>query len=91
MCSEGKAVKTSISIQMLGILFGTIFFGQMSDSYGRRTVNLINFLLFTCHAVLLISSTTAIIFGAVSSFAGSLWTMTAWRVLTGFLAGGEVV
>ncbi|VDK54219.1 unnamed protein product, partial [Anisakis simplex] len=78
LCSEGKAVKTSISIQMLGILFGTIFFGQMSDSYGRRTV-------------LLISSTTAIIFGAVSSFAGSLWTMTAWRVLTGFLAGGEVV
>ncbi|VDM28072.1 unnamed protein product [Toxocara canis] len=41
--------------------------------------------------VLLISSITAIIFGAIGSFSGSLLSLTAWRVITGFFAGGEVI
>ncbi|VDM26829.1 unnamed protein product [Toxocara canis] len=48
LCGEGKTVKNSISIQMFGILMGTIIFGQLSDSFGRRTV-CINFI--SCYFV----------------------------------------
>lgn len=78
LCGEGKAVKNSISVQMLGVLLGTILFGQMSDSFGRRTV-------------LLICTTAAIVLGAAGSFANSLWSLTLWRAATGFFAGGEVI
>lgn len=31
-------MKNSISFQMIGIMFGAMTFGQMSDMFGRRTV-----------------------------------------------------
>ena len=40
LCADGKTVKNSISIQMLGVLFGSIVFGQLSDSFGRKNVKL---------------------------------------------------
>uniref|UniRef100_A0A0M3IN51 MFS domain-containing protein n=1 Tax=Ascaris lumbricoides TaxID=6252 RepID=A0A0M3IN51_ASCLU len=78
LCGEGKAVKNSISVQMLGVLLGTLIFGQLSDSFGRRKV------LFVC-------TIAAIILGAASSFSNSLWSLTLWRAATGCFAGGEVM
>ncbi|KAF1755464.1 hypothetical protein GCK72_022033 [Caenorhabditis remanei] len=35
-CDTSKLVKNSISIQMIGVLTGSIVFGQISDSFGRK-------------------------------------------------------
>ncbi|RCN39935.1 hypothetical protein ANCCAN_14116 [Ancylostoma caninum] len=35
-CWNSKAIKNSISIQMLGVLGGSLVFGQISDLFGRR-------------------------------------------------------
>ncbi|KIH67209.1 hypothetical protein ANCDUO_02465 [Ancylostoma duodenale] len=35
-CGNSKAIKNSISIQMLGVLGGSLVFGQISDLFGRR-------------------------------------------------------
>ncbi|ETN80596.1 hypothetical protein NECAME_02343, partial [Necator americanus] len=40
LCSEGRWVKSSISVQMIGVLLGTLFFGTTSDRYGRKSVRL---------------------------------------------------
>ncbi|PIO68620.1 hypothetical protein TELCIR_09582, partial [Teladorsagia circumcincta] len=37
LCAEGRWVKSSISVQMVGVLIGTLFFGTMSDRYGRKS------------------------------------------------------
>ncbi|KJH49674.1 hypothetical protein DICVIV_04156 [Dictyocaulus viviparus] len=34
---KGRWVKSSISVQMCGVLVGTLFFGAISDHYGRKS------------------------------------------------------
>lgn len=45
VCSAARIVKHSISFQMIGIMFGAIVFGQLSDTFGRRKVFLDCYLL----------------------------------------------
>lgn len=37
-CGRTKRVKQSISIQMIGVMIGSIVFGYFSDNYGRKIV-----------------------------------------------------
>ncbi|PAV79735.1 hypothetical protein WR25_06571 isoform E [Diploscapter pachys] len=36
LCKDAEVVKDSISVQMIGVLIGAAFFGQISDMHGRR-------------------------------------------------------
>nr|CRZ21937.1 Bm59 [Brugia malayi] len=45
-CNSASKVKMSISLQMIGIMFGAMTFGQLSDMFGRRAVNYSSFKLF---------------------------------------------
>ena len=40
LCDDAKKVKQSISVQMFGVLLGTIACGTLSDMFGRLRVGL---------------------------------------------------
>jgi len=39
--SESQLVKSTISYQMVGVIIGSMVFGYLSDSYGRKKIMLI--------------------------------------------------
>ncbi|CAJ0581950.1 unnamed protein product, partial [Mesorhabditis spiculigera] len=75
LCQEEKLVKNSISVQMLGVLFGAVIFGQVSDSYGRK---------FTILISLFGIAVTSLMNAYVPSFFYFYWI----RILVGFFTGG---
>lgn len=75
-CSGTKTVKNSISLQMIGIMFGAIVFGQLSDTFGRRKT-------------LIFGTIGLIISGTVSTFATGLYTFTLARFFVMFFTGGK--
>ncbi|KAK6752418.1 hypothetical protein RB195_003692 [Necator americanus] len=75
LCSEGRWVKSSISVQMIGVLLGTLFFGTTSDRYGRKSSLVVSFIM------------TALLSIAVS-FSTNLFNFTVIRTILGFFNGG---
>uniref|UniRef100_A0A158PC63 MFS domain-containing protein n=1 Tax=Angiostrongylus cantonensis TaxID=6313 RepID=A0A158PC63_ANGCA len=73
--ANGRWVKSSISVQMLGVLVGTLVLGTLSDRYGRKPTLATSFI------------TTSLI-GIASSFSTSLLTFTVLRTILGFFNGG---
>ncbi|CAJ0604407.1 unnamed protein product [Cylicocyclus nassatus] len=74
-CSQGHWVKSSISVQMGGVMLGTIFFGIMSDRYGRKRCLVIAFII-------------SAILSIICSYSTSLIYFTAARSILGFFNGG---
>ncbi|VDO37796.1 unnamed protein product [Haemonchus placei] len=75
LCAEGRWVKSSISVQMVGVLIGTLFFGTMSDRYGRKSSLLISYVMTS-------------VFSIAASFSNSLVAFTVLRSILGFFSGG---
>ncbi|XGW26800.1 hypothetical protein V3C99_007408 [Haemonchus contortus] len=75
LCAEGRWVKSSISVQMVGVLIGTLFFGTMSDRYGRKSSLLISYVMTS-------------VFSIAASFSNSLVAFTVLRTILGFFSGG---
>uniref|UniRef100_A0A1I7XYN5 MFS domain-containing protein n=1 Tax=Steinernema glaseri TaxID=37863 RepID=A0A1I7XYN5_9BILA len=75
LCEDSVLVKHSTSIQMVGVMIGSMVFGHMSDSFGRRKV-------------LLVSIAGMFVFSIVSSFSSSLFTFNITRVILMFFNGG---
>ncbi|CAB3396713.1 unnamed protein product [Caenorhabditis bovis] len=74
-CEEGAWVKTSISIQMMGVLVGSVFSGALADRYGRLKI------LSACFFMVSILS-------LVSTFATSLVNFTIIRTILSLFKGG---
>uniref|UniRef100_A0A7E4ZW98 MFS domain-containing protein n=1 Tax=Panagrellus redivivus TaxID=6233 RepID=A0A7E4ZW98_PANRE len=75
-CDGMIDVKTSISIQMFGVLLGAVTFGQLSDHFGRRKI------LFIC-------SVGMFAFDLAASYASSLNGFTALMLGAMFFSGGS--
>ncbi|KAJ1351852.1 hypothetical protein KIN20_008012 [Parelaphostrongylus tenuis] len=77
ICENANIIKNSISIQMIGVLAGSLVFGQLSDLYGRRKG-----LLGTMTGVALSSLITA--------KSTTLVHFTVIRTIVGFFTGGGI-
>ncbi|CAG9540471.1 unnamed protein product, partial [Cercopithifilaria johnstoni] len=77
ICHNSEYVKHSISVQMIGAVVGSLIFGQISDLYGRKLT--LSFCVSGC-----------VIFGFISSFAKTLFTVTIHRTIIGLFNGGQI-
>lgn len=75
VCSRSLLGATSDSIFMLGVLLGSIIFGQLSDKYGRKP---------TFFASLVIQ----VIFGVIAGVAPDYFTYTISRMIVGATTSG---
>ncbi|VDN56617.1 unnamed protein product [Dracunculus medinensis] len=75
-CGNAGKVKMSTSVQMLGIMFGAMTFGQLSDSIGRRKT-------------LIFGSVGLIISGFLSTFAPNIIIFTILRFFVMLFTGGK--
>ncbi|KAK0411575.1 hypothetical protein QR680_005723 [Steinernema hermaphroditum] len=75
LCEDGILVKHSTSIQMVGVMFGSMVFGHFSDNFGRRKV-------------LLVTVAGMFVFSIVSSFASTLLAFNVTRFVLMFFNGG---
>uniref|UniRef100_A0A0M3I2P7 MFS domain-containing protein n=1 Tax=Ascaris lumbricoides TaxID=6252 RepID=A0A0M3I2P7_ASCLU len=76
LCDETKYIKRSISYQMIGLILGSILFGQLSDSYGRKWPMIV--CLIGC-----------VVTDFISSFATGLVTLTIYRAAALLFTGGQ--
>ncbi|TKR89262.1 hypothetical protein L596_013396 [Steinernema carpocapsae] len=77
LCDGTKEVKNSISMQMIGVMVGSVLFGQMSDMYGRKLTMLI--CLFGCITI-----------SFASSYTHNLFWFTVCRFVIGVFNGGHI-
>ncbi len=70
---ESSAVASSA---ILGAVFGAVFFGNLADRLGRKTLYVVDLLFF-------------VIFGAASAFSQSVWELVLFRFLLGIGIGAD--
>uniref|UniRef100_A0A7E4W9T0 MFS domain-containing protein n=1 Tax=Panagrellus redivivus TaxID=6233 RepID=A0A7E4W9T0_PANRE len=77
ICSDAKQVKHSTSIQMIGIMLGSVIFGIFSDNYGRKKAMMVS--LIGCAISML-----------ATSFTHNLTTFTIARFIVSAFNGGSI-
>lgn len=75
VCGRAYLKATGDAIFMIGVMLGSIGFGELSDRYGRK-------LIFFMSLVL------QVIFGFLAAFAPEFWTFTAARFVVGATTSG---
>lgn len=78
VCDKGQWANLSQTLFMLGILFGNVLFGALSDCYGRRGP------LVAAVLIQLLSSVG-------TSFSTSFWMFCVLRFITAVVTGGTMV
>ncbi|KAL7861455.1 hypothetical protein SRHO_G00128960 [Serrasalmus rhombeus] len=79
VCDTKGLNKASATIFFIGVMFGAVFFGILSDKYGRKKM-------------LLVSYVSSIVFSVASAFSTSFMMFAPFRFLTGFsLAGISII
>lgn len=76
-CNNSKLVKNSISVQMFGVLTGSIVFGQISDSFGRKIGSQVASLGMLIGWLIVVQSRNLLHF-------------TISRTIVGFFTGGSI-
>lgn len=76
-CNTSKLVKNSISVQMFGVLTGSIVFGQISDSFGRKIGSQVASLGMLIGWLIVVQSRNLLHF-------------TISRTIVGFFTGGSI-
>ncbi|XP_074641702.1 organic cation transporter protein-like [Tubulanus polymorphus] len=77
VCDSAYLPQLTLSIKMVGLLFGALSCGYLSDWLGRKKV-------------VLVFSTMMMISQIVTGFSTSWLTFTIMRVITGFFVGGSL-
>lgn len=71
VCDKRGLTRGTATIFFIGVMLGAVFFGVLSDKYGRRSM-------------LLVSYVAAIIFSLISALSNSYIMFAVFRFLTGF-------
>lgn len=78
VCDRRSKNKATATIFFIGVMFGAMTFGSLSDRYGRRNL-------------LLVSYVSAMLFAVASAFSTSYIMFTVLRFFTGFCITGIVI
>ncbi|XP_030584647.1 solute carrier family 22 member 7-like [Archocentrus centrarchus] len=78
VCTRRGKNKATATIFFVGVMFGAISFGSLSDRYGRRIM-------------LLVSYVSGMLFGVASAFSTSYMMFAVLRFFTGFCITGIVI
>uniref|UniRef100_A0A672G5K8 Solute carrier family 22 member 7-like n=1 Tax=Salarias fasciatus TaxID=181472 RepID=A0A672G5K8_SALFA len=78
VCDRRSKNKATATIFFIGVMFGAMTFGSLSDRYGRRNL-------------LLVSYVSAMLFAVASAFSTSYVMFTVLRFFTGFCITGIVI
>uniref|UniRef100_A0A914EJQ0 Major facilitator superfamily (MFS) profile domain-containing protein n=1 Tax=Acrobeloides nanus TaxID=290746 RepID=A0A914EJQ0_9BILA len=76
-CDTSKIVKNSITYQTIGLLIGSLIYGQLSDSFGRKPALLSTLVLGN-------------VFMLASSFTNSLFWFTVMRFFVSLFMAGSI-
>ncbi|KRT86152.1 membrane transporter [Oryctes borbonicus] len=75
VCNRAYLSATSDSIFMVGVMLGSIGFGELSDKFGRKLI------FFICLVI-------QVIFGLIAAIAPEFWTFTITRAVVGATTSG---
>nr|CAH7722373.1 unnamed protein product [Callosobruchus chinensis] len=74
-CKKAYLIATSNALFMVGVMIGSIVFGEMSDRYGRKKT-------------FFVSLVTQLIFGILAAISPEYWTFTLSRMIVGATTSG---
>ncbi|XP_050311256.1 organic cation transporter protein-like isoform X2 [Anthonomus grandis grandis] len=74
-CDKAYMIATCNAMFMVGVMLGSIIFGETSDRWGRKLT-------------FLISSILQVLFGVIAAFAPEFWTFAVARMIVGAAASG---
>uniref|UniRef100_A0A3B3BTC8 Major facilitator superfamily (MFS) profile domain-containing protein n=1 Tax=Oryzias melastigma TaxID=30732 RepID=A0A3B3BTC8_ORYME len=78
VCDKRDKNKAAATIFFVGVMFGAVFFGSLSDRFGRRIM-------------LLVSYISALIFAVASAFSTTYVMFAVLRFFTGFCITGIII
>nr|XP_023017401.1 organic cation transporter protein-like [Leptinotarsa decemlineata] len=74
-CTKAYLIATSNSLFMVGVMLGSIVFGDMSDRFGRKIIFFISLVM-------------EVVFGILAAIAPEFWTFTFARLIVGATTSG---
>ncbi|CAH2084663.1 unnamed protein product [Euphydryas editha] len=78
ICDRSQLASLAQSILQVGILFGSIFYGHVSDRYGRKFASIL-------------SLVSEVVFVALSTVSSQVWMFIVFRFFIGTAVGGTML
>lgn len=75
VCNRAYMKSTGDSLFMVGIMLGSMLFGELSDRYGRKPT-------------FFIALVVQVVFGLIAAFAPEYWSFTITRLIVGATTQG---